>query len=169
MRILVLTGALALGACGSEPAQENAAANITAAPTPPPSLMFGKVDLLKHVRAFGTEPYWIVDLAPGTIEFTDFSAEKPEPQPFYYVPPAIADGTARYTTRNRAGDAVVLTLTAEPCLEAGEEEDTQPLTAELRIGARTLRGCAGIRTFPGSAGNTSDEAGDNAAGNAAAP
>lgn len=144
----LLAGSFALSGCGGgkvdtgNVAEGNAAA---AKPKPKvfPKLMLGDFDLNQLVRAFGTEPYWTLDMGPGTLTYTDFSVDKPEARPFYWADPVIAGDTATYTTRNVAGDAVVLVLTRKDCLEAGEDEATTPLTAILKIGSKTLRGCAG--------------------------
>jgi uncharacterized membrane protein len=157
MRILMLVAVLALGGCGSKPTEK---------PTPKPKptatkpmAMLGTVDLTKPVHVFGVEPGWSLDVAPGDISFADFSGESIDPQPFFPVSPQLAGDRASWTTRNVAGETVVLTLTAKECLEAGEPEDSQPLTAELKIGAKTLKGCAGAKVseFP-DAENASDNA-----------
>jgi uncharacterized membrane protein len=157
MRIVMLAAVLALGGCGSKPAEKPA-------PKPKPSptkpvAMLGTVDLTRPVHVFGVEPGWSLDVAPGDISFADFSGDKTDPQPFFPVSPQLAGDRASWTTRNVAGETVVLTLTAKECLDAGEPEDSQPLTAELKIGAKTLNGCAGAK-LPESplAENASDNA-----------
>lgn len=147
---------LGLCGCGGEPAA-NAVAK-----APRPQMMLGAVDLLKPIRAVGTEPYWTLDMAPGDIIFTDFAAADPQPEPFYAVAPAIAGDTATYTTKNVAGTAVVLALTLDACTSTGEAGTTEPLAVELRIGARVLRGCAGPRP-------PERPAADNVTANAAMP
>lgn len=149
----VLIGAFALSACGGGSVVVNAADNAAepanaanaAAPVPikAPSVKLGDFELNQLIRAAGTEPFWTLDLGPGEMSFTDYSVETPKPEPFYWADPVVAGDTATYTTKNVAGDAVVLVLTRKDCLEAGEPEDAQPLTAELKIGAKTRTGCAG--------------------------
>ena len=124
-------------------AAENGAAAVPAAPKPAPTLMLGDFNLNQLLRASGTEPFWTLDMGPGTMEFTDYSVEAPKPAPFYWADPVIAGDKATYTTKNVAGDAVVLVLTRKDCLDVGEPEDSVPLTAELKIGSKTLHGCAG--------------------------
>jgi uncharacterized membrane protein len=146
MRFLLVAGAaLLLAGCGPTPDEQAAAnaANAAAVPAPTPVAMLGTVNIARPVRAFGTEPYWTLDLAPGEMSFVERDVENPPVTPFYPVAPAIAGDTATWTTRNPAGEPVVVTLTAKECLEAGEPEDAAPLTAEVKIGARTLHGCAG--------------------------
>jgi uncharacterized membrane protein len=156
MRILMLAAVLALGGCGPKPAEKPVP---TPTPTPKPVKMLGSIDLNKAVRAFGVEPGWSLDVAPGDMSFTDFSGDKTEPQPFFPTSPVVTGDHANWTTKNVAGEAVVLTLTVKECLEAGEPEDSQPLTAELRIGVKTLHGCAGAKPAEfAPAENASDNA-----------
>ncbi len=139
--LLVAAAMLALGGCGSG-ADEAAEAN-RAAPQPVPPPMLGGVDLNKPVRAAGTEPFWTIDIAPGSIVYTDFSSGQGEPTDFYPVSPKLAAGSATFPTQTPAGDPVTITLRAEPCRDAGEKGAAQPLTAEIKIGPRGFAGCAG--------------------------
>lgn len=157
IRVTATAAVLLLAGCNfSEPAP-NSAENVTK-PTPPPSVKLGSVELLQPLRAFGTEPFWTLDLAPGDIAFTDYSAEDPKPEPFFARSPVAVGDKATWTTKNIAGEAVVVTLTLKDCLEAGETDETMPLTAELRIGAKVRTGCAGPKPkdepgdAPGNAG-----------------
>lgn len=138
----------------TEPA--NAAAP---APVKAPSVKLGDFELNQLLRVFGTEPFWTLDMGPGEFSFTDYSVDAPKAEPFYWADPVIAGDTATYTTKNVAGDPVVLTLTRKDCLEAGEEDQTVPLTAELKIGTTVRKGCAGPRPK-----DEPDEEIDNAAG-----
>lgn len=160
---LVAIAMLALTGCGGQPV-ESVANNVSApTPTPPPSVKLGDFELNQLVRVFGTEPYWTLDMGPGEMIFTDGSADEPKPEPLYWVAPAIVGETATYTTKNVAGETVVLTLTRKDCLEVGEPEDTVPLTAELKIGDKVRRGCAG----PKPADEPDEEMDNGAAGNVA--
>ena len=144
---ILMIGLLALTGCSGqqEPARNTTVDNIAYSGVepdgPPPQL--GKLDLTQPLRAFGTEPGWVVDVTPGVITYTDYSAENPQPETFPPATPTGADGKAVWRTRNSAGEAVVLTLTLKDCLEAGEEDMTVPLTAEFTIGKTTRSGCAG--------------------------
>ena len=138
-------GSVVVNATNEAVPAENAVSAAAPAPVKAPSVKVGDFELNQLLRVFGTEPYWVLDLGPGEMIFTDNAAETPKPEPFYWADPVIAGDTATYTTKNVAGDVVVLTLTRKDCLEAGEPEDTVPLTAELRIGAKTRTGCAGPR------------------------
>ncbi|MES2445190.1 MAG: hypothetical protein V4574_20390 [Pseudomonadota bacterium] len=146
MRIALLAvSMLALAGCGSQEPAVNVTANSAEAAKPvrPPSPKLGKVDLDQPLRAFGTEPFWTLDVAPGDMSFTDYSVETPKPEPYFPRSPVVTADKAVWTTKNEAGAAVVLTLTLKDCLEAGEADQTQPFTAELKIGDRTRTGCAG--------------------------
>lgn len=142
---LIAIAALALAGCGGAPADSVANNAAAPTPTPPPSVKLGDFELNQRVRVSGVEPYWTLDMGPGEMLFTDFSTDVPKPEPFYWAAPAVTGDTATYTTKNVADEPVVLTLTRRDCLEAGEPEDTRPLTAELRVGDKVRKGCAGPR------------------------
>lgn len=135
---ILLLGMLA--GCGpQEPAVTNNV--VVAKPIEGPKL--GKVDLNQPLQAFGTEPYWTLDVAPGDMSFTDYALANPKPEPFFPHAPVVTGDKAVWTTENVADEPVVLTLTLKDCLEVGEADQTQPLTAELRIGSKVRTGCAG--------------------------
>lgn len=137
MRPLLMMGlALALAGCGGGEEVANNSAAPT--PTPTPGPMLGGVDLDKPIRATGSAPYWAIYIAPGTIAFADAPAASPKD--FYPISPKLAGDTARFETQTPDAEPVTITLTAKACV-AGKE--TLPLGAEVRIGGRTLKGCAG--------------------------
>jgi uncharacterized membrane protein len=137
MRLLLTTGlALTLAACGgSEEAANNKAAP---KPTPTHGPMLGGVDLDKPIRVAGGGTSWSIYLAPGAITYSD--ASKATPVDFYPVAPKVAGGSARFVTQTPQSEPVTITLTAKAC---GAAEESLPLTAEVQIGGRTLKGCAG--------------------------
>lgn len=137
MRRLVIAGlALALAGCGGGEELANNSAAPT--PTPTPGPMLGGLDLDKPLRASGTGPYWAIQIAPGTITFTDKADAAPVD--FYPVSPKLAGDTASFETQTPHAEPVTIMLTAKPCT-AGKAQ--LPLTAEARIGGRVLKGCAG--------------------------
>lgn len=158
MQRLLAIGLLgALAGCGGG----NEAGNNSAAPiaTPKPKPMLGGVDLDKPLRASGSGPYWEIQIAPGTIVYAD-APDTTHPTDFYPVSPRLADGRAVFETKTPDAQPVTITLTAEACT-AGKQ--ALPLTAEARIGARTLRGCAGpvprlVRAMPEGGQSNSAEA-----------
>ena len=136
-RVLIMGFLLALAGCGGgEEAGNNKTAPV-AKPTPKP--MLGGVDLNQPLRASGTGPYWEIHIAPGTITYAN-APDAEDPTDFYPVSPKLADGRAMFDTKTPEAEPVTITLTAQGCT-AGK--GTLPLTAEARIGGRTLRGCAG--------------------------
>lgn len=153
---------LALGGCGGGAEPVNEAANVqnVAAPAPGPTL--GGVELEAPIRAAGAAPVWTLDLAPGSILFTDPLANAGKPADFYPVSPQLEGDQAIFPTQTPAGERVTIVLTATRCRTTGQADDGQPLTAEVTIGARVLRGCAGpVAPEAEAPGNATA---DNAAG-----
>lgn len=162
MRILALAGLSMLAACtapgggGNQTGNlavdqsANASANISApaaaAPTPEVSIASAKlagVDFGKPVQAYGTEPYWGLQITPGKLRFSDNSVGDGIEENWAPAVPVVSGKTAVIRTKTPAGLAVTITLSAESCLEVGEEDNREPLTAAIKIGDRTLMGCAG--------------------------
>ncbi|NIJ20646.1 putative membrane protein [Sphingomonas naasensis] len=134
-RLLISALALALAGCGGEEVANNSA---TPTPSPTPGPMLGGVELNKPIRASGTTPHWAIYIAPGTITYAD--APGAAPRDLYPASPRLMGGAALVETRTPEGDAVTITLTAAAC---GTGKAPLPLTAEVRIGSRVLKGCAG--------------------------
>ena len=147
-----------LAGCGSQAPADNASNAVVAKPIPSPKL--GGIDLNQKLRAFGTEPFWTLDVAPGDISYTDYSLADPKPEPFFAHAPVVSGDKAVWTTKNVAEAPVVLTLTLKDCLEAGEDDQTQPLTAELRIGDKVRIGCAGPKPKDEPVGDNASNAVD---------
>lgn len=140
MRVLLTTGlALALAGCGSEEVANN---SVAPRPTPTPPTL-GGVDLNTPLRASGTGPYWQIDIAPGTIAYA--ASPDAHPTDFYPVSPTLGGGRAIFETQTPEAEPVTITLTAAACM-AGKA--SLSLTAEAKIGARTLKGCAGPAPRP---------------------
>jgi uncharacterized membrane protein len=141
-KMLIAAALVALTGCEEEAPVANEAQNAAAAfkaLPPPPKL--GGVDLIKPILAGGAAPGWALAISPGRITFTDFSIGAGQETELYPVDPQVSDGTATWTTKTPEADRVTIVLTDKQCL-AGEPEDSQPLTAEVAIGTRKLRGCA---------------------------
>jgi uncharacterized membrane protein len=134
-RLLCLGLSLALAGCGGGEAVTNN--SVTPTPTPKPTPMLGGVNLDKPITASGAAG-WTLDIAPGTIAYA--AATRSPPTDFYPVSPSLTDDRAVFATKTPEAEPVTITLTNKACT-AGKE--TLPLTAEVRIGARTQRGCAG--------------------------
>jgi uncharacterized membrane protein len=135
-RVLSLGFLLALAGCGGEEPGNNNAAPVT---KPVPKPMLGGVDLNQPVRASGAAPYWAIHIAPGTIAYSD-APDMADLTDFYPVSPKLADGRAVFDTKTPEAEPVTIILTAQACTGG---KQALPLTAEVRIGGRTLRGCAG--------------------------
>lgn len=123
-----------LAACAGEEPADNEAAMENAAVQPGP--MLGGADLsaplqLRPLSGGG----WVIDLAPGRIVFTPAGAA---PVPFYPVSPRLQGNQAMYPTQTPDGAEVRITLIAGRCGPG----NAAPLRADIRIGTRTLQGCA---------------------------
>jgi uncharacterized membrane protein len=134
--VLSLGFLLALAGCGGEePGNNNAAPAVKPAPKP----MLGGIDLNQPVRASGSAPHWAIHIAPGTIAYS-YAPDMTNLTDFYPVSPKLEGGRAVFETKTPEAEPVTITLTAQACTAA---KQALPLTAEVQIGGRTLRGCAG--------------------------
>lgn len=133
IRPLLFALPLLLTACGGEAPVENLASANEAAPVLAEGPKLAGIDLFKRVRAGGKAPFWTLDVAPGSVTFADRAGA--DPVDFYPADPAVTAESATWTTKDQAGQAVTIVLRAMPC-------DGAPLTAEVAIGTRRLRGCA---------------------------
>ncbi|CAN5143699.1 membrane protein [soil metagenome] len=126
---------LALAAC-SEPAPKDAPAP---APAAAPA-MLADVDLAQPVSAVGTEPFWGIEITPETLTYTS-----PDGAPVTAPNPGadLQGTTATYTT-TAGGQPLEITLIATECSD-GMSDRTYPLTAIVKLGGRTLNGCAGSK------------------------
>ncbi len=152
MRFLLLAMPLLLAGCGSDESVENAA-NATA-PVLRKGPMLGSVDLSQPVRASGAAPFWAIEIAPGSITYADRAGAGGTLTDFYPVSPRVDADRAVFPTQTPEGAPVTITLTRAAC---GEKD--APLTAEVKIGARTLTGCA----WPKPAGENDAEPGNASA------
>lgn len=123
---------LALAAC-SEPKSEPASA-----PTPAkaPAVLAGVV-LTEPLQALGTEPFWGIEITPSTLTYTS-----PDTEPLSTPNPGpdVQGTTAKYEAR-LGGQPLNITLIATECSD-GMSDRTYPLTAIVKRGDTTLRGCA---------------------------
>ena len=136
MRTLALAAvsALALAGCGDRSDQPDVAA--VGAPAPPPAVLAG-VDLKQPLRALGTEPFWSVELNGTEMIYTS-----PEPGELRAPQPApVMQGTIAIYENQVQDQEFKVTLTATECSD-GMSDRTYPLTAIVKIGDRTLTGCA---------------------------
>lgn len=155
MRFIATTLLMLLAGCGGSDLGPDQGENIVLGPEAlqPKSTAtsLGGVDFTKPVRAFGTEPFWALDIAPGKIRFEDFQIKDGEAVDLAPHAPMVSGNVAVIETRAPDGEAVTITLSGESCLEVGTESNILPLKASVKIGARTLTGCAGQKLpDPGS-------------------
>jgi uncharacterized membrane protein len=126
-RRMMVAGLLALSACGGGEAPVN---EVTATPTPTPGPKLAGVELEKPLALSG--PGWTMAVAPGQITYTP---KGDDPVELYPRDPQVSGERAIWTTQTPTGEAVTIDLIAEAC-------DDAPMTAEVKIGARQLKGCA---------------------------
>lgn len=134
--VLVPLLGLGLMACTPEyTSQEPAGASVTtseAAPEPTtPEL--GNVDLRGPLSLMGTEPFWAVKIADGAAVLSRMD----QVEASYSVGDFIVTDAAATL---QSGD-LSLTLTAVTCSD-GMSDRVYPLTAEVKVGEETLKGCA---------------------------
>lgn len=150
MRALAMTGLLVLAGCSSAGDENANAAN--AATELPRGPMLGSVDLSLPVEIQGTSASWRMAIAPGEITFAE--APGRAPVDFYPVSPKADRAQASYSTRTPDGEPVTIMLADTPCGEA-----RLPLTADVRIGARSFAGCAQQRGAGAPASEATNTAG----------
>ena len=123
-------GALALGACSSDPGE------ITRDSEP-----FGAIAEDARISVLGTEPFWGLEIEPGE---SGYSAT--------YSTPENIDGTSFAVTRfagnnglgfsgELEGQPIQLAITPGDCSD-GMSDRTFPYTATVALGDATLLGCA---------------------------
>ncbi|MFN4176962.1 COG3650 family protein [Phenylobacterium sp.] len=90
------------------------------------------------ITARGTEPFWAV-----TIDGTRLTLARPDrPEATFEAPgAAIQPGKAVWDAKAADGAAMRVTLYVSTCSD-GMSDFSYPLTAEVELGAETLRGCA---------------------------
>lgn len=132
---LALLGLTACSNSGETPPPE--------APPPAAPAVLGGVDLGQPLRAIGTEPFWAVEITPGTLTYSavdnpGFSATNPGP--------TLQGTTAVYAAAGADGVTLVVTLIATECSD-GMSDRIYPLTARVELGQQTLNGCAASVAF----------------------
>ena len=124
----------ALSAC-SQPAEK----------TPPPAVeprILAGVDLDQPLRVLGTEPFWVVEIAPTGLTYS--GVDRPE-QKAANPGPALQGTVAVWTAETATKTPLVVTLSATDCSD-GMSDRTYPLTARVEIGDDTLTGCAASKS-----------------------
>ncbi len=97
----------------------------------------------QEFRAFGTEPFWGVDVTKNEIVYSSLGTE--EKQTFPYVTPLGADGRTPDTVRvYRLGDednSMLIIRKADNCSD-GMSDNLYPYSALFIRGDMVLEGCA---------------------------
>lgn len=139
MRMLALSAVL-IGVAACQPAADAPADTATSsdviAPEPAPApapVVIGGVDLSTQVRVSGTEPFWGVDMTPGTLVFT--GVDRAELR--LANPGAVMQGEAAVI----AAEGLTITLKPATCSD-GMSDRVYPLEAEVMLGTELLKGCA---------------------------
>lgn len=140
MRTIALSAILmSLAAC--QPAAEAptgagevAAELIAPEPAPAPApVVVGGVDLSTQVRVSGTEPFWGVDMTPGTLVFTGVDRAE--------LRLANAGAVMQGEAAVIAAEGLTITLKPATCSD-GMSDRVYPLEAEVILGSELLKGCA---------------------------
>jgi uncharacterized membrane protein len=130
---MIALAALALAACQREDSKvaEPAPAPPPAAPAPAPPEFAGAID------GRGTEPFfWLLKIRPEKLTLT-----RPAHMDLMLanVGPKVVGDAAVWETE--ADSPLSVTLRNVPCTD-GMSDKTYPLTASIRAGTDTLKGCA---------------------------
>ena len=141
MRLTIVLTALLLAACagGEAPASADATPATTSAPTDAaPELVEDSGP--RDFRAFGTEPFWNVDVTGDTLLFT--TPEDQAGQALAGTRSAFAKGVEISGTH--AGKPFVLVIRSGECSD-GMSDNTYAMDAEFDIHGQSLKGCAELR------------------------
>lgn len=143
MRALIL--ALALAACGAEPAKQET-------PSPTAEAATSTQSALQHMpswdearaagvdfRAVGQEPGWMIDIYTGgrivaLLDYGETIVEFPRGEPSY-----PSEGATRFESQ-ADGHSLSITYRRFPCEDAMSGE-AYPAAVEVVVDGRTLNGC----------------------------
>jgi uncharacterized membrane protein len=131
-RIACLALLSALAACSPEISEGEPAA-ASASPIQAESMTLSGVALDKPLRILGTEPFWAI-----TTDDNDVLLERPDAAPQHFTPSGF------HVTGNQAelrSTTLSIVLTPGPCSD-GMSDRQYPLTAEVRLDDKVLKGCA---------------------------
>lgn len=133
MRMIALT-AILMSVAACQPAADTAAAPDVIAPEPAPApVVIGGVDLSTQVRVSGTEPFWGIDMTPGTLVFT--GVDRAELR--LANPGVVMQGGSAVI----AAEGLTIALRPATCSD-GMSDLVYRLEAEVVLGAEQLKGCA---------------------------
>lgn len=114
-------------------------------PAPPPASSIdvpaasaAAPDFSGDFNALGNEPFWAVQIRTDGISLQRPEAA-PEVAPLHA--PVVDGNTATFTTTTANGKALVVTLTAQPCID-GMSGFTYAYMATVKSGDEGMSGCA---------------------------
>lgn len=112
------------------------------APMPKPAVTAkpantGPTTATLHLRAFGTEPFWAIDIVPGQLRYSN--PELQDGQPFAASSSPEGEGV-RYSGR-LDGKAISLLIKPGDCSD-GMSDTLHKWQATLTIDGKTHQGCA---------------------------
>lgn len=123
-------------AAEASPAAAPTAAATATATVPAPAT----ADPMHRFRAFGTEPFWNVDVDGNTLLFT--TPEDQAGQTLAGTRAAFAKGVE--ISGSHGGKPFVLTVRAGQCGD-GMSDNTYAMDAMFDVGGQSLKGCAQLR------------------------
>lgn len=148
MKLAIASLSLLLGACTAPqppappeppPAPEPVAAPVAPASEAPMAKRAPgqeNADLLQVFRAFGTEPFWNVNVEDGTLTYS--TPEDQQGVAMQGTRRALADGVE--IAGSHDGKAFTLTVTAGTCSD-GMSDNTYTMVSSFRYGDLDLKGC----------------------------
>lgn len=142
----IAVSALLLAACGQDApggSEALAPADAPAAPGEPAAAPAEPAsEYAADFGARGTEPFWRADVAGGSVRITQPDA----PEIVAINPALVVTGATAVWTGQAGSTPVALTITKGDCSD-GMSDLAYAYTAELKLGAQTMKGCG----FPLSA------------------
>lgn len=95
------------------------------------------MDLSRDIVARGAKPDWSLTVAKGT----EFTLTRPGKPALKAVAPgaSIAPGGANWSAKTTDGQPMMVALQSKTCTQG---EKSYPMTAQVKVGAETLSGCA---------------------------
>ena len=147
MRRAVVLGLALLAGC-EKPTPPDAVATVTPSETALPAPLPKPADSSKpantspvattlHLRAFGTEPFWAIDITPAQLRYS--SPERQDGKPFAASSSPDGKGVRYYGTLD--GKAVSLLIVPGDCSD-GMSDTLHKWKATLTIDGKTQQGCA---------------------------
>jgi uncharacterized membrane protein len=112
------------------------------APMPQPAVAAkpantGPTTITLHLRAFGTEPFWAIDIAPGQLRYSNPDLQDGKP----FAASSSPEGKGVRYSGTLDGKAISLLIKPGNCSD-GMSDTVHKWQATLTIDGKTERGCA---------------------------